>query len=81
MATYSTREAAKRLGIHFITLTRYILAKKVPAPAVRTVSGVKFRVWKERDIERVREVLPKIANGRKTRHKQQKKQNTRTKKK
>jgi excisionase family DNA binding protein len=78
MATYSTREAAKQLGIHFITLTRYILDRKVPAPKVRTVSGVKFRVWKERDIDRVRELLPRIANGRRTRHG---KRTTQTKKK
>lgn len=78
MATYSTREAAKKLGIHFITLHRYILAKKVPAPKVQTTGGVKFRVWSENDIDRVRKILPKIANGRKTRHK---KQNAQTKKK
>lgn len=69
MVTYSTREAAMKLGIHFITLHRYILDGKVPAPKVQTVSGVKFRVWNDRDIERVRKLLPKIANGRKTRHK------------
>lgn len=77
MASYSTREAAQKLGIHFITLHRYILSKKVPAPEVQTLGGVKFRVWSEADIERVREILPKIANGRKTRHKKQ----TQTKKK
>jgi len=69
MATYSTREAAKQLRIHFITLHRYILDKKVPAPKVRVMGGVKFRLWSKSDIERVREILPKIANGRKTRHK------------
>jgi excisionase family DNA binding protein len=71
MATYSTREAAKQLGIHFITLHRYILDKKVPAPRVRVMGGVKFRVWSKSDIDRVRKLLPKIANGRKTRHKEQ----------
>jgi hypothetical protein len=69
MATYSTREAAKQLGIHFITLHRYILDKKVPAPKVQVAGGVKFRVWSKSDIDRARKILPKIANGRKTRHK------------
>src|SRR3989442_879322 len=64
MVNYSTREAAKLLGIHVVTLHRYILGKKVPAPKVQVTGGVKFRVWNERAIERVREILPKIANGR-----------------
>lgn len=72
MATYTTREAARRLAIHLVTLHRYILDGKVPAPKVQIAGGVKFRVWSDRDIERVQELLPKIANGRKTRH--QKKQ-------
>lgn len=60
----STREAAKQLGIHFITLHRYISAKKVPAPKVQKVGGIKVRLWSSRDIERVRKILPEIANGR-----------------
>jgi DNA-binding transcriptional MerR regulator len=71
MATYSTREVAKQVGIHVITLHRYILDGKVPAPKVQLAGGVKFRVWSEADIKRVKEILPKIANGRKTRHKKQ----------
>jgi excisionase family DNA binding protein len=76
MADYSTREAAKLLGIHFITLHRYILDKKVPAPRVRVIGGAKFRVWNKSDIKRVREILPKIANGRKTRHKKKQKRSS-----
>jgi len=61
----STRDAAKELGIHAITLHRYILARKVPAPEIQKVGGIKVRLWSQNDIDRVRELLPKIANGRK----------------
>ena len=61
----STRDAAKELGIHAITLHRYIAAKKVPAPEVQRVGRIKVRLWSQKDIDRVRELLPKIRNGRK----------------
>jgi predicted DNA-binding transcriptional regulator AlpA len=78
MNTYSTREAAKKLGISFTSINRYITARKIPLPPVVKVGGVSVRLWNDSDIERVRAILPKIANGRKTRHqKQRKKQTTR----
>src|SRR5215475_3938793 len=69
MKTYSTREAAEKLGLTQASLSRYIAAKKVPTP--KTIMYGRFRVhaWSEADIERVRALLPKIANGRKTRYK------------
>jgi predicted DNA-binding transcriptional regulator AlpA len=78
MNSFSTRQVAKMLGITEATLSRYISAKKVPAP--KTIYLGKFRVhgWTEAEIEHVRRLLPKIANGRKTRHK---KQSVKTKKK
>jgi len=68
MDFYSTRQAAKLLGITEPTLSRYISAKKVPEP--KTVHLGKFRVhaWTDAEIEKVRQLLPKIANGRKTRY-------------
>ena len=69
MTTCSTREAARKLGISFTSLNRYIAQKKIPVPRVQRLGGGQFRVWKEKDVERVRALLPKIANGRKTRHK------------
>lgn len=65
----STREAAKKLGISPIALSRYIAVGKVPAPAMITLGRSKVHVWTEAEIEHVRQLLPKIANGRKTRHK------------
>ncbi len=72
MASYSTREAAERLGVSHISLRRYIAAKKIPMPPVTTVGGVRVRLWSESDIEHVRDILPRIKNGRKTRYQKQK---------
>ena len=71
MSHYSTPQAAKKLGLSLITLNRYIAAKKIPVPRVTEVGPVKVRLWSDEDIERVRVLLPKIANGRKTRHQKQ----------
>lgn len=75
MAPYSTRQAAKKLGVPSTTLAQYIAAKKVPTPKPIRIGNIQVRAWSEEDIERVREILPKIANGRKTRHQKGKKQN------
>lgn len=79
MFGYSTREAAKELRLSLPTLNKYIALKLIPIPSLTRVGGVRVRLWTEQDIERVRKLLPKIANGRKTRHK--KKGKTQTKKK
>ena len=68
MDRYSTREAAQRLGLSMATLNRYVAAKIIPLPALTRVGGVRVRLWNEQDIEKVRQVLPKIQNGRKTRY-------------
>jgi hypothetical protein len=69
MATFSTRDAAKQLGLDVSTLSRYIAAKKVPTPKVVTTGGITVHIWTRRDIEQVRKLLPKIKNGRKLRYK------------
>src|SRR6476660_7780337 len=71
MSTYSTRDAAKKLGIDMSTLSRYITLKKVPEPKSVTSGGMTIHLWTEAEIEHVRQLLPKIANGRKTRYKKQ----------
>ena len=69
MNGFSTRQAAKKLGLSHTSLVRYIAAGKVPAPKAMNVGRYQVRGWSEADIERVRKILPKIANGRKTRYK------------
>jgi hypothetical protein len=66
MKTYSTREAAKLLSIHIITLQKYIAARKITVPPVQHIGGTRFRAWTLRDVERVRKSLLDIKpkNGR-----------------
>ncbi|MBZ5506878.1 MAG: helix-turn-helix domain-containing protein [Acidobacteriia bacterium] len=68
MKQYTTREAAQKLGLDVRSIQRYITAGKISVPPVQSLGGGKFRVWTEQDIEHVRKLLPKIANGRKTRY-------------
>jgi excisionase family DNA binding protein len=71
MIAYSTREAAAMLGITQATLSTYIKEGKIPAPKILQIGRRTVHSWSESEIERVRKLLPKIANGRKTRHKKQ----------
>ena len=73
MSNFSTHQVAKKLGISKSALSRYILMGKVPAPPETMAGGMRMRLWTEADIERVRALLPKIANGRKTRYSKLKK--------
>jgi predicted site-specific integrase-resolvase len=68
MIKHSTREAAKMLGISHETLAHYVVVGKVPAPEIVTVSRRVVHMWTDAEIEHVRQLLPKIANGRKTRY-------------
>ncbi|HEX3091465.1 MAG TPA: hypothetical protein VHW72_02515 [Candidatus Angelobacter sp.] len=68
MNRLSTREAAKRLGINYDTLAHYIAVGKVATPEIAKVGKRVIHLWTEAEIEHVRKLLPKIANGRKTRY-------------
>ena len=68
MSPYSTNEAAKLLGITGTSLVRYMKAGKVPIPQVVKAGRSVVHSWTEEQIEQVRKLLPKIANGRKTRY-------------
>jgi hypothetical protein len=61
----STRDAAKKLGVHLITLQRHVSAKTIDAPPLQHVGGVSVRLWSARDIEKARKVLAGIKPGRK----------------
>ena len=71
MKPLSTNQVAKRLGIATKSLSRYVAQGKIPAPRIIEVGGSIIHSWTESEIEHVRQLLPKIANGRKTRHKKQ----------
>ena len=65
MKGFSTREAAKKLGVNLVTLQRHIAAKTIKPPPIQKVGGVSIRLWTNRDIERARKVLAGIRPGRK----------------
>ena len=56
------------MGIAVKTLSRYIAAGKVPSPKFLKAGKLKVHVWTEEEVEGLRTLLPKIANGRKTRY-------------
>jgi predicted DNA-binding transcriptional regulator AlpA len=68
MIHYSSQEAARRLGISASALGNYVRDKKIPSPQSVTTGGITVYLWTELEIEQVRQLLPKIANGRKTRY-------------
>jgi predicted site-specific integrase-resolvase len=68
MTRFSTREAAKKLGISHNALAVYARTGKVPAPESIKHGEKIAHIWTEAEIEHVRQLLPKIANGRKTRY-------------
>lgn len=74
MAQYSTRQAAKKLGLAHTTLAHYIETRKVPAPRTVITGRTLVHIWTDEEIEELRKLLPTIANGRKTRHQRGKKQ-------
>jgi predicted DNA-binding transcriptional regulator AlpA len=69
MRELSTRQAAKLLGLSHAALVRYMAAGKIPVPKAIQFGKFKAHLWTEAEIEHVRQLLPKIANGRKTRYK------------
>jgi predicted DNA-binding transcriptional regulator AlpA len=68
MATYSTREAAQKLGLSMATINRYISTRQLPVPPVSRVGGVRVRLWSDLDIEKARAILRTFGNGRRDRH-------------
>jgi predicted site-specific integrase-resolvase len=81
MQTYSTNQAARKLGIGVKTLSRYIAMGKVPPPTILKAGDTTLHSWTDEEIERVRMLLPKIANGRKTRRLKEKKKDKQTNRK
>jgi excisionase family DNA binding protein len=54
MATYSTAQVAEILGIGTDTLHRWLKEKKVAAPKLSFVGGVKVRLWSEAALDAAR---------------------------
>ena len=59
MKTYSTTEAARKLGVTRLTIQRHIAAGTITPPKLHQLGSVAVRVWSERDVQRVRKQLQK----------------------
>jgi predicted site-specific integrase-resolvase len=68
MKLLSNVQAARKLGISSMSLGRYIKSGKIAAPKMLQAGNKTLHGWTEEGIEHVRQLLPKIANGRKTRY-------------
>lgn len=55
MSPLSTREIAKLVGVHLATLEAWLSKNKVKAPRTVQVGAKNYRLWTDRDIERVRQ--------------------------
>jgi|HubBroStandDraft_6_1064221.scaffolds.fasta_scaffold1320327_2 predicted site-specific integrase-resolvase len=55
MKTYSTKQVAEAVGVNRVTLQRWLLSGDLPEPERLKVAGIDVRVWRNQDIERVRE--------------------------
>jgi DNA-binding transcriptional MerR regulator len=55
--TYSTLQVSKMLGVGSDTLHRWIREKKVLAPPVQFVGGIRFRLWTQADIDKARKYM------------------------
>ena len=71
MKHVSTRQVAKMLGLSHVALVRYMADGKIPTPDTIEIGGLRVHTWTDEEIEHVRQLLPRIANGRKTRYKKQ----------
>ncbi len=56
---YSTRQAARKLGIGQPALYRWIRDGRVRPPRKRSLGGISIRLWSERDLTRVRLYMEK----------------------
>ncbi len=52
--TYSTAAVARMVGIHKVTLIRWLLGGEIREPRRLKNGGMDFRIWTDRDVERVR---------------------------
>jgi predicted site-specific integrase-resolvase len=54
MRTYSTAQVLKIVGIGRMTLLRWLKEGKIPEPRRIISGGLNARVWRDRDVERIR---------------------------
>jgi excisionase family DNA binding protein len=68
--TYSTEEAAKRVGVHRLTLQRWLSEGKVRASQSVPLKGRTLWRWTDADLKKVRRFKATQKPGRKPKSKQ-----------
>ncbi len=68
----TTAEAARRVGIHPVTLQRWIAARKVRYPKPTLIGAVGYRLWSAEDVENLRTAKQTIYGKGKGRRKKSK---------
>ncbi len=69
----TTGEAAEAVGLHLVTLQRWIAAGKIKAPRPILIGAVGYRLWTAKDVEGLRKSKNQIyrkGRGRKPRPRQ-----------
>jgi excisionase family DNA binding protein len=64
----TTAEAAKRAGIHQVTLQKWIAAGKLKAPKPTLIGAVGYRLWSAKDVAallKVKKAIYRKGRGRK----------------
>jgi excisionase family DNA binding protein len=64
----TTAEAAKRVGIHQVTLQKWIAAGKMKAPKPTLIGAVGYRLWSAKDVAallKVKRAIYRKGRGRK----------------
>ncbi|MGA8873442.1 MAG: helix-turn-helix domain-containing protein [Candidatus Acidiferrales bacterium] len=61
--TYSTGDAAKKIGVSRQTLQEWISSNRLPLPKLQKVGRVSIRLWSEADIERARKFKGTLQRG------------------
>lgn len=64
--SYSTVEAAQRVGVSRQTLQSWIDAKRIPVPKLAKMGPVAVRLWTAEDIKRARAFKGTLKPGRKS---------------
>jgi predicted site-specific integrase-resolvase len=57
---FSTRYAAKAVGISLVTLQRWIAGGHIRSPKLQIVNGRATRLWGDEDLERLRQLKEEI---------------------
>ena len=66
---YTTRQVAKKIGVGYHTILRWLYAKKLAEPERMIIGGATVRLWTEADLQRARKYKVEGSASRRSRKK------------